>query len=764
MKVSSGLLRFVLLSSTSLFALAFLGVDVWPTSTRSTAQAEDAKQPVRLYVATDGNDTWSGMLPESNAEKTDGPFATFNRARDEVRQRKASSMPEGGFVVSVRGGMYYLPETFQLDKQDSGTNEAPVVYQAYEKEKPVLIGGRPVRDFKPYKGKILQADLASQGLKDLPFTKQLFCEGKRQILARYPNFDPSNPYAGGWAYADGDPIPMYKNIPDESKQLMTIKAEDLHDWSRPTDGWVFVFPRYNWWNNWLPIESLNRETREVHLSKPGSYPIRPGDRYYVYNLFEELDAPGEWYIDREKHILYFWPPEKGFQGEVVVPTLAKIVQCTQLEHVALRGLTTECCESDAVQLRDCTDCRVLACTIRNSQGSGVGIFGGARCGAAGCDIYEVGSNGVSLHGGQRDSLTPAQHFAENCYIHHTGVYYKQGVGVVLGGVGNRASRNYIHDCPRFAVMYGGNDQIVELNHMRHLNLETCDTGATYSGGRDWISPRGSVLRYNYIHDVFGFGKQHHHTGPWITPHYCWGIYLDDNSAEVKVYGNIVVRALRGLLHFHCARDNQVENNIFVDGMLQQIEMNGWNDYSKWIDRMGPNYEKYSKLPAWQKYEGLMRGGHPQEAIPMGGNRIHRNIIYYSSPEAKLYRYRSGATKFLKDFECDDNVIWHKDAPLLIEGLKDVPPEKQWETWREMGFDRNSLVADPLFVDPANDDYRLRPESPAFKLGFKPIPVEKIGPYESPDRASWPIVDAPGAREAGFRRATVELHARQIDPE
>jgi len=144
--------------------------------------------------------------------------------------------------------------------------------------------------------------------------------------------------------------------------------------------------------------------------------------------------------------------------------------------------------------------------------------------------------------------------------------------VVLSGVGNRAAHNLIHDCPRFGVLYGGNDQTIELNHIRHVDLETADTGATYSGGRDWLSPRGTVIRYNYLHDIFGYGKEH---GSWVSPHYAWGIYLDDNSAEVHVVGNIVVGALRGLLHFHCGRDNLVENNIFVDGKLQQIEMNGW---------------------------------------------------------------------------------------------------------------------------------------------------------------------------------------------
>jgi len=133
---------------------------------------------------------------------------------------------------------------------------------------------------------------------------------------------------------------------------------------------------------------------------------------------------------------------------------------------------------------------------------------------------------------------------------------------------------------------------------------------------------------------------------------------------------------------------------------------------------------------------------------MAGNRIRRNILYYRDPRAALYKHRRLP---YDHFECDRNLIYHFGEP-LVTGLGDVPAEKQWEEWQKRGFDRNSIVADPLFVDAENDDYRLKPDSPAWKLGFEPIPVEKIGPYESPDRATWPIREAPGAREAGMRRA------------
>lgn len=712
--------------------LASRGMAYQPTAART------------VYVAPAGSDAFSGALPEPNAAKSDGPLATLARARDEVRRLKAAGA-KGPFVVEVRGGAYQLAETFALTSEDSGTPDGPVIYRAYAGEKPVLLGGRRVGGFVPHEGKILKAELASQGLKDVYF-RQLFFAGRRQHLARYPNFDPQNPYAGGWAYVEGKPVALWDKVPGEDNRTLRIKPEDLHNWAKPEEAEVLVFARYNWWNDIIRIESLDRAQRTARLAGGASYEIRPGDRYFLRNLREELDAPGEWYLDRQTSTLYFWPPADIQSGEVYAPTLETIVAIHGARHVILQGFTIECCEGTAVAIADATGCRVAACTIRNVGGrcssgiAAVAVEGGTANGVVGCDIYEVGSHAVSLSGGDRKTLAPAANFAENNYIHHTGVFYKQGVGVALSGVGNRASHNLIHDCPRFGVLFSGNDHAIEYNHIRHVDLETADTGAIYSGGRDWLSPRGCVIRYNYFHDVYGFGREGDH---WVSPHYAWGIYLDDNSAEVHVYGNIVARALRGLIHFHCARDNTVENNIFIDGSQQQVEMNGWKDYSQFLDQMAPAYEEFIKLPAWKKYEGFQKGGHPKDAVPMGGNRVLRNILYYPRPGAALYAPRGLR---YESFQCDYNCIWHFGRPLAIE-LKDVARDRQWDEWQKLGFDRHSIVADPLFVAPEKDDYRLRPDSPALKLGFQPIPVEKIGPYQDPLRASWPIVEASGAREA-----------------
>jgi parallel beta-helix repeat protein len=890
-----------------------------------------AVRAAEWHVSPGGNDSWSGSLAEPTADQKDGPFATLERARDVIRERRKAGLSEA-VTVFIHGGDYALAKTFTLTKEDSGTAEAPVVWRAYGRDTPVLIGGTVIRDWQPVAGdtrtggRLLRADLAAQGLDKAKFSQLIF-SGKRQHLARWPNFDPQNPYGGGWAYADGKLLPMYADIEGDDKRILVQKADDTRAWARPNDGEVFIFPRFNWWNNIVRIQSVDAAARRITLAADCSYAIRPGDRYFVQGHREELDSPGEWYHDRETHTLFFLPPAPLADRPVTVPTLATIVSLgPDTEHVTIRGLTFECCEGTAVAVRQSRHCRIAGCTIRNVgyySGSGVTIEGGSDNAVTGCDISETGSHGVSISGGDRITLTPARNRAENNYIHHVGVFYKQGVGVALSGVGNRAAHNLIHDGPRMGIMFGGNNLEIEFNHIRHVNLETEDTGAVYTGGRDWISSRGSVIRHNFFHDILGYGRE---GDKWVSPHVAWGVYLDDNTGGVDVIGNIVARCSRAGLHLHNGRDNHIENNVFIDCGQQQIEYNGWTgDNKAWkrlLATMVEGYESVAGQPAWQSMRNMQT--HPKDAVlpdglVMTGNEFLRNIVDYRDPKAKLFLFRNLP---FDHYASDDNVVWHHGLPLLTgqrktgrtlarvaienpgfeagkieagtagalpdrwrwqmkpvdavaalaEGdasggkwalgintgtskdaggreisakvvssefaiqrgqsyrlsaslranrpgvkvglmlqshipnvffwgsspnqatidvewkpvefifrvpaagepghheqmqkavvridvsgagagvlvddvkLEEVEALDEWASWQTLGFDAKSVVGDPLFVGRDKDDYRLRPESPALKLGFQPIPVEKIGPFADDLRASWPIVEAEGARE------------------
>jgi hypothetical protein len=697
-----------------------------------------AQSGTSLYVAKSGNDADAGTKAH--------PFATFERARDEARRRKTAGKP---VTVYVRQGVYTLERTLRLTAEDSGTAAAPVTWRAYPGESVTLSGGVPITGFTPWRGKIRQA--AYRGAP----VRQLFYGGRRQPLARYPNYDASNPYGGGWAYADGKLVDMYENLPSDDKRTLGYKSADARGWAHPEDGEVTIFPRYNWWNNIVRIKSIDRTTRAITLAGECSYAIRPGDRYFVQGMLEELDAPGEWYLDSRAGTLYFWPPEGSDSNPTVyVPHLGNVLELAAgTAYVTFRGFTIEHAASTAVVLNNATHCLIAGNTIRNSgdyRGSGVAVNGGSQNGVAGNDIYEIGANGIAIAGGDRITLTAAENYAGNNYIHHTGVLYKQGVGISLIGCGNRASHNLIHDTPRMAILFDGNNLVIEYNHIRHVNLETADTGAVYTGGRDWISSRGTVVRYNYMHDSLGYG---HELGKWMSPYYSWGIYLDDNAGGVDVIGNIVVRAYRGLIHLHNGRDNLVENNVFIDGKRQQAEFNGWlNTSTMWTDHlptMIAGYNSVKDQPAWKGMRNMGIG--PEQAVLpggliMSGNVLRRNIVYWTDPQAKLYSSRNLP---IDHNVWDRNLYWNGGGALTV-ALGGKLGDVDFAAWQKAGADVHSVVADPRFVDAAHGDYRLRPDSPALKLGFHPIPVDKIGPYRDELRASWPIVEAEGAREHPLR--------------
>jgi parallel beta-helix repeat protein len=881
------------------------------------------------HVSKQGDDAWSGRLAAPNADRTDGPLATPERARDVVRAARKAGLDEP-VTVWVHAGRYELPRTLEFSKEDSGTAEKPVVWRAFGDAKPVVVGGvavtgwRPVADDARTGGRLLVADLAAQGLGKAAFT-QLVSGDRRQPKARWPDFDHANPYGGGWAYVDGAIVSMYAEVPGEDKRTLVLKPGDARGWARPADGEVFIFPRYNWWNNVVRIERFDAAARRITLAADCSYAIRPGDRYYVQGLREELDAPGEWYHDREAGRLFHLPAADADAAapDVVVPTLATIIAIQpDTAHLTIRGLTLECCEGTAVRLANARHCSVAGCTIRNVgnySGSGVSVSGRDNA-VVGCDISHTGSHGIAIDGGDRRTLTAANNRAENNYIHHTGVFYKQGVGISLTGVGNRAAHNLIHDCPRMGIMFSGNDLAIEFNHIRHVNLETEDTGAVYTGGRDWISSRGSVIRHNFFHDILGFGREGQ---KWVSPHFAWGVYLDDNAGGVDVIGNIVARCQRAGIHLHNGRDNLIENNVFVDCGTQQIEYSGWKgDHPFWtshFDSMVKGYESVAGEPAWQRMRNMKT--HPRDAVlpdglVMTGNEFRRNVVDYRDPKAKLFRFSNVP---FGHYASDDNVVWHHGLPLdtgqqafggpianvpidnagfetgkddgmpdgwrwqikpveataertggeaggnvlrigagtakdaagkeataqvtssefvIVPGkayrlaatmkadrpgvaaalmvqsyvanvffwasrphdltltgewkpvefafrvpaagepghhaqlrqarvridvagadatcfvddvrLDEVEQLDGWAAWRKLGFDARSVAADPLFVNRDGDDFRLRPDSPALKLGFQPIPVDKIGPYRDELRATWPIVEAEGAREKPLR--------------
>ncbi len=724
--------------------------------------APAAAAPLALYVSPEGNDNWTGRSAEARAP--DGPFATLSRAQQEVRRLKAAGRLAAGATVNVLPGTYYLSETFKLGAEDSGTPEGPIVYRGLGAQKPVLCGGKVISDFRPYRAQIMQCDLKANGLAGRRF-RQLFFRGERQVLARYPNLDPKDPHGGKWAH-----VAVVEG--NDNHTEFRYGTDEQHQWAHPEEARVPIFGGYDWAFNILGIAKHIPEEHKIILKGHTWGPLRIGDRYTIEGLFEELDAPSEWYLDPRTDTLYFWPPADLKAGLVVVPVVDNVMAVEGATQIHLQGFVIEVCEGDGVSVKDCAQCTVSASVARNCGGWGITISGGDHSGARGNDVSFCGHGGIKVVGGDRNTLRPGYNFADNNYIHHCARIWKTyRPGISVSGVGNTVSHNQIHDMPHAGLLLSGNENTVEYNIVHHVNLESADTGGIYFCSRDWTQ-RGNVIRYNIFHHCGGFGK----ANSWAPvregkvaftyPHFTWGIYLDDPTTGTRVYGNVLYKVPMCALHNHGGRDNIWENNIIVDCPALQAGMlsPNWSEWPAIYRRLEGALKPGS--PYLQRYPELAQIAktHPEE---MSGLRFRRNIVYYTKEGTKwlrgergrgwggencqqLYGLRMRAQDFERN-EWDRNCIYVEPGLELRINLALAPNPRKlltWDAWRKLGADEHSVLADPLFQDPDKHDYRLKPDSPALALGFEPIPLEKIGPYQDELRASWPVKEAAGATALG----------------
>lgn len=698
-----------------------------------------AAPPPVFHVSTAGNDAWSGTLAEPNADGSDGPFANLVRARDALR---AAGLEHGG-TVYVRGGVYHLTDPLLLGPEDSGRRDLPVVWQAWPGETVRLVGGKPVSGFTPHEGKILKADVS--GLK-LPkqTVRQLFFNSQRQIPARWPNKGGDDMPGGQWAF-------VAASVGDAQNSRFVVGTDRPAAWKSLEGAEVSIWPNYNWWQTIAPVKGFDPAAKTVELAADLPYTIEPGRRFFFQNVLEELDAPGEWWLDEAENTLYFWPPAPIGDGEVVLPATENLVRMEGAAHLAWMGFTMEATLGDAVTVANGDAVLVARCVIRNTGAYGVSILDGTGCRVAGCDIYATGRGGVVLRGGDRKTLTPAGHVAENNHIHHFGdIFQTYETAVNISGVGNRIAHNLIHDAPHIGILLNGNDHIIEYNDIHHVCLEGSDNGAFYMG-RDWTQ-RGNIIRFNKIHDVYGFGLAGPAAGEdgifrYESPHQAWGVYLDDCSSGTLVQANIFFRVPLCGVMIGGGRDNVVDNNIFVDCVPALHIDDRWDAYC-W-DLMQERLEamNYAEPPYSTRYPELLKMG--DDPRKPANNAFTHNVVAYTRDDYRgLSTAKPGSGSAVaynlspfdpESTEINRNILFHP-APPKVQARsykKDDGETLEWADWQKKGFDKDSKLADPMFFQPDKDQYLLRQGSPAFEMGIKDIPDYRIGLYNDEFRASWP---------------------------
>ena len=547
-------------------------------------RAMPGKAALNLYVAVNGNDAWSGKLSAPTAEGDDGPFATLEAARDAIRRVKAAGLPKGGVTVWLHGGSYFRANSFALTALDSGTADAPIAYCAVPDETVRLTGGKTVTGFAPVtdpailtrlqpdaKSHVLCAELAKQGIDDFghyvpqggifppkPAALEVFFRDQPLTLARWP-------HAGNWATITGAPG-------GKNGATFSYAGDEPAKWGHEADIWLHGYWTWNWADSYVSVAFIDPVNHVITTNEPyGAYGYSVGGRFYAQNILEELDQPGEWYLQQASGRLYCWPPAPLSTGAVTVSlTSAPLVTMTGTSYVTLEGLIVECARGTGITITGGAHNRIADCIIRNVGNYAVDIEGGTHQGVSNCVITGTGDGGIILHGGDAAARTPGNLFADHNEIAHYSRWvscYQPAIHVQ--GCGASITHNKIYDAPHNAILIDGSQHVVEYNEISRVCLQTQDAGACYTGGRD-NATRDNTIRYNFFHDL-GTNTADLPGGRYRATA---AIYLDDGGSYVTVFGNIITRCNVGVL-IGGGSENTVRNNI-ITGCPITVHVDGRN--------------------------------------------------------------------------------------------------------------------------------------------------------------------------------------------
>lgn len=694
----------------------------------------DPETGLKLFVSSGGNDSWSGRISKPDKTGSDGPLATIEGARDAIRRLKETgNLPGKSILVEVSEGVYELPRPFELTGIDSGGDSLSKIIYAGQKGKEVrLTGGRYILKWEPVTDKdvlenfdqgvrsqIVQADLKAIGINDFGSPSgggaELFFNDNPMNISRFPN----KGYIKIKGILNEFPVDIRGTKGDKSGKFI-YDDHRVSRWKNEKDGWVHGYWFWDWSEERHKIADIDTVKNILEVMPPyHNYGYRVGQWFYGFNLLSEIDEPGEYYIDRSNGLIYFYPPSAIEAGRSYISVNKAVINMNKVSDVIIRGMIIEGCRETAVNLVDCNNSLVEACTIRNSGEGAIYIEGGTSNGVTGCDIYNNGAGGIKIEAGDRKSLTPGNCFADNNYIHHIARLRRvYNPGITINGSGNRISHNLIAHVPHMAIGFLGNDHIIEYNEIDSACYESNDAGAIYTG-RNWTM-RGNLIQYNYLHDISGFeGKG------------CVGIYLDDAFSSADIIGNVFRNVTRAMM-IGGGRDNNVLNNIFINctpsihvdarglGWMRNEHIPGWIKEAQ--DSGTILGIAYNKPPYSVKYPKLSDILDDEPRAPKG------NVISHNICLGGVWDKASG--------------FWHvsiedKARPYLTMEDNIVSPDSQVEDSLSKSF----IFTDPLFIEKDNPEkgkYRLQSDSPALLHGFQQIPFDKIGPYQSESRASWPV--------------------------
>jgi Right handed beta helix region len=609
----------------------------------------------------------------------------------EVAVRHRAAWPDDDLLIRLPPGRTRLQAPLRLDRRLNGRQGRPVRLEGAADGSTVLsVAGLP----RWVKGSELGADelhrlpsAARQAVwrAELPPGAAPWPRQSRHGQGHGPQAAPSEvlwrsrpmPQASwpaqGFARIEGSG--------DDGRRLRVPGSAEALNAQEP-QAWLHGFFGNDWADEWIALDAVDRATGELSLAeRPPLYGVQMGQRIRVVNVVSALDEPGEWVFSDDGRYVWFWPPEGKAAPDAELTASDHVLQVSGVSHLHVRDITFEGSRGDAVKIVGGRDVRVERSRFRNIGGQAVAASGTAHA-VVDCDVTATGQGGVTLWGGDRQTLEPSGILVQGNRLRGFNRWLRTyRPAIAIGGVGHIVRGNLISDAPHAAIVFWGNDHLIELNVVSQVAQETGDVGAIYAGN-DWTA-RGTVIRHNHLHDIRGPGR-------WGSR----GIYLDDQLSGTVVLGNLFVDVDQPVF-IGGGRDNLVDNNLFVRSQPPiHLDRRGrtWQR-GRTDDENGPlrralRERRHDRPPYSERYPGLARLLLEQPGEPRG-NVARRNVVADGSPDR---------------IEAPDGI----------------------EIERRFGPDETRFLSGAVPArGRAASDFALDPLAPAIRQGFSPLPLDAM---------------------------------------